>query len=546
MTDAPRVTVAGGGLAGMTAALRLAERGYRVTLYEQKPMLGGDLASRTGADGVKLDVYPHMYLSWYRNFWRLLRDAGGHRETGFVAMSDVTQLRRGGYPKFESMTDMYSPRHMVQNLFSGVGPPADMFVFGYANIDLLAEGLNPTMPLENVSVAGFLQARPYMTERAAKAADSFITMVWAIPSYLAAANDYRSYLAYSFADHTPAYELAVGSAHAQVIEPLTRALEHRRVEIHTSTQVTGVRRAGGRVTEIDLEDVEPHERRHRGVGAGNERTEPVDELVLAVPPDVLLSLARAAAPGERVIEVAPRLAEVSRLRTQRIPIIHLYFKRRLRHIPPEPVGLFESPLALAFTDISQTWEDAPGDGERPTVLSLSASNPYGLPGPGDDDDAYAILCGLAEYLDFDPGPAWRESPDVDWKRTMYEPNRDVTLFLNETGTDVWRPRAACPGVENLSFAGDFCANDIGMTTIESAVAGGLEAARAIVRRRGVGAPVEIETPDEDWGAVYVWLRYAWAPYALAAKAWSTGSDCARGLRRLLTPTAPPRRQRRDS
>ena len=45
MTEAPRVTVAGGGLAGLTAALRLAERGYRVKLYEQKSMLGGNLAS---------------------------------------------------------------------------------------------------------------------------------------------------------------------------------------------------------------------------------------------------------------------------------------------------------------------------------------------------------------------------------------------------------------------------------------------------------------------------------------------------------------------
>lgn len=32
MSEKPRVTVVGGGLAGLTAALRLAERGYRVKL----------------------------------------------------------------------------------------------------------------------------------------------------------------------------------------------------------------------------------------------------------------------------------------------------------------------------------------------------------------------------------------------------------------------------------------------------------------------------------------------------------------------------------
>jgi hypothetical protein len=44
----------------------------------------------------------------------------------------------------------------------------------------------------------------------------------------------------------------------------------------------------------------------------------------------------------------------------------------------------------------------------------------------------------------------------------------------------------------------------------------------------------------------VWLRYAWAPYAVAAKAWSMGNDCAGSLRDLLTPARPPGRQRRES
>src|SRR5947209_617442 len=101
MSEAPTVTVAGGGIAGLTAALRLAERGYGVKLYEQKPVLGGNLASRRAAGGVHLDVYPHMYGNWYHNFWRLLGDASGlEREQLFVPMSGVKQLRAGEFPRF--------------------------------------------------------------------------------------------------------------------------------------------------------------------------------------------------------------------------------------------------------------------------------------------------------------------------------------------------------------------------------------------------------------------------------------------------------------
>jgi hypothetical protein len=152
---------------------------------------------------------------------------------------------------------------------------------------------------------------------------------------------------------------------------------------------------------------------------------------------------------------------------------------------------------------------------------------------------------LADYLDFHPGAAWKESKDIDWGLTRYEPNSDAQLFVNETGTDAWRPRATSDGIANLSFAGDFCANRIGMTTIESAVTTGLEAARAIVERHG-GRPVEIAAPDTGANLLYVWLRYAWAPYAYAAKAWSAGSDCVDSLRELFAPARAPARQRRES
>jgi hypothetical protein len=535
MSEAPRVTIAGGGLSGMTAALRLAQRGYRVKLYEQKSMLGGNLASRPTRAGLDYDVYPHMFLSWYHNFWHLMKDAGVEPLDAFVQIDSVKQLRRGAYPRFTTLTDAYSPRHMFRNLFSGVGPPADMFVFWYGTVDLLAEQIQPTMNLDNVSVNGFLQARPYMTERAAKACDNFITMVWAIPSYLAAAEDYRSYLAYSVSSYRPPCLLAKGPAGERVIQPLIDAMERAGVEVVREVQIKSVECEGDRVARITLQraSFDPHT--YAWVGQeDDEWSEDVDELVLAVTPQALSSLIRTGAPGKRVVERVPKLAELARLRSESIPIVHIWFKRKLKQIPPEPVGLYDSRLALAFTDVSGTWPGA--DYERHTVLSVSASDPYALPGTGPTDDGFAIIRELADYIDFEPGKQWGKSPDIDWKKTRYESNDDSELFINETGIDIWRPAAACDGLANLTFAGNFCKNRIGMMTVESAVASGLEAVRAVVNRRGIGGPVEIIEPKAGSDLLYLWFRYAYGPSAYMAKAVSRGSDLLRGLRKSLSPS----------
>ena len=105
------VTIGGGGLAGLSAALRLAERGYRVKLYESKDVLGGNIASRYVGERVWLDVYPHMYLNWYHNFWALLADVtDADREQLFRPMEGVQWLRAGTYPRFRGLKNPYRPR----------------------------------------------------------------------------------------------------------------------------------------------------------------------------------------------------------------------------------------------------------------------------------------------------------------------------------------------------------------------------------------------------------------------------------------------------
>jgi hypothetical protein len=72
-----------------------------------------------------------------------------------------------------------------------------------------------------------------------------------------------------------------------------------------------------------------------------------------------------------------------------------------------------------------------------------------------------------------------------------------------------------------------------MTTIESAVTTGLEAANAVIARRGLGAPADVRIPSSPPGPLYVWLRYAWGPYAVAAKAISEGRELVKSVARHL-------------
>jgi squalene-associated FAD-dependent desaturase len=71
------VAVLGGGLAGMTAALRLAEAGHPVTLVERRPYLGGRAYSFVdSATGVQVDNGQHVFLGCCTAYAQLLSDVG--------------------------------------------------------------------------------------------------------------------------------------------------------------------------------------------------------------------------------------------------------------------------------------------------------------------------------------------------------------------------------------------------------------------------------------------------------------------------------------
>jgi monoamine oxidase len=108
------VAVVGGGLAGITAAIALAETGARVTLLESRPRLGGATCSFSRG-GLTVDNGQHVFLRCCTAYRGLLARLG---MTGSVTLQDrfdVTVLRPGGRARLRR-TALPGPLHMGQAL----------------------------------------------------------------------------------------------------------------------------------------------------------------------------------------------------------------------------------------------------------------------------------------------------------------------------------------------------------------------------------------------------------------------------------------------
>ncbi|MBO0817957.1 MAG: FAD-dependent oxidoreductase, partial [Actinobacteria bacterium] len=108
------VAVVGGGLAGITAAIALAETGARVTLLESRPRLGGATSSFSRGD-LTVDNGQHVFLRCCAAYRGLLARLG---MTGSVTLQDrfdVTVLRPGGRARLRR-TALPGPLHMGQAL----------------------------------------------------------------------------------------------------------------------------------------------------------------------------------------------------------------------------------------------------------------------------------------------------------------------------------------------------------------------------------------------------------------------------------------------
>ena len=90
------VLVIGGGLAGLSCALDLAQAGVKVTLVEGKPYMGGRTAS-WNEKGMEVESGLHKFLGFYSALPRLIKKAG-IKLSDVVQWEDEIEMREPGGP----------------------------------------------------------------------------------------------------------------------------------------------------------------------------------------------------------------------------------------------------------------------------------------------------------------------------------------------------------------------------------------------------------------------------------------------------------------
>ncbi|MHC4879902.1 MAG: hydroxysqualene dehydroxylase HpnE [Planctomycetota bacterium] len=470
-TEPRHIVVVGGGLAGLAAAAALGQRGFRVTLLESRPRLGGRASSFADREsGDAIDNCQHVSMGCCTNFRQfagqlnfadLFATQGELTFVGPLPESQMTRFAAASLP---------APLHLGPNLHR-------MPWFSLREKLAIALGMRK-LARERCDVD-----RPFADWLAENGQSDVVqrrfwhvVLVSALSESLdrISLRHARKVFVDGFLRNHSGWEVAVPTVPLDDIYStrVIPALEKLRVDVRMGAGVERIGVSDGSVNGVELR--------------GGEQLE-ADHVVLAVPHWRVFALL----PDS--LREHPSIAGVEQLECAPISSVHLWYDRPLTELPH-----------AAFVDRISQWmfhrsrlgtERSSGAAQqyetgRPSYLQVVISNSRDVLQRGSDELIAAVDAELRDV--------WPSDAKLLRGRLVTEHR---AVFSPLPNVDSLRPEQQSP-IQNLQFAGDWTQTGW-PSTMEGAVRAGYLAAQNILRQHGLDD--RILADDLPTGRLSRWL-----------------------------------------
>jgi len=469
------VIVIGGGLAGLAAGVALAESGWRVRLFEQRPFLGGRATSYVLPDGEHVDNCQHVTLGCCTNlddFYRRIGAAGKIKFFDRLLFLDP-QGRRGAM----KAGLLPAPFHLAGS-FAAFAPlnGLDKLSIARAMLDILQTQGKPGDLDENGGISMFEWLR--RRGQTKRAIERFwrVVLVSALDEELDRTDARFGVDVFwkAFLSNSTGYRMGVPAVPlANLYDGCKSEIERRGGEVVLRAPVRGLKIENGELAGIRFDEA---------------REESADAYVFAVPHTALAELL-----PESVKQSDPSLTDLDKIKVAPITGVHFWFDRQV--MTETFVTLIDTTTQWVFNKTA-LYADSNRAGQNPAsgqYLQLVISASYDLLQKSRQEIIDLCLEEIRHAL-----PATRNAELV--KATVIK--EAAATFSPEPGVDRWRPKQQT-AIPRLFLAGDWTATGW-PATMEGAVRSGYLAAEALLRSEGT--PRKFLQPDlPPDGLIAMWL-----------------------------------------
>jgi len=482
-----RVAILGGGVAGLSAAHELVERGYEVTIYETRDIFGGKARSlsvpNTATAGRK-DLPAEHGFRFFPRFYRHLPDTMERipfkdRVSVFDNLVNASRIEVARAGKAPIVLTARVPRNMrdwavsLHTMFSGIGVPEDEVLFFVDRLLVLLTSCPERRLAEYEQtpwwtfIGAETRSKEYQTLLAQGLTRSLVAMR-AQDGSTRTVGYILLQLLFGLLTLGGFDRLLSGPTNEVWLNPWVSYLQQRGVILQTGVTVQLINCGSAAVTAVTVK-------------SGDQvRNITADYYIFALPVEIMAGLVT-----DELKHFAPSLAGLNQLPTRWMNGIQFYLDQ---DVPLQHGHTLyaDSPWALTSISQKQFWRqtnlESYGDGRVGGILSVDIS----------DWDTAGILVGkpamhctadeiknevwteLKIHLNFGASEviqdqnllSWFLDPDIQFPNPSAATNLEP-LLINKAGTLQYRPQATTE-IPNLFLASDYVRTYTDIACMEAA------------------------------------------------------------------------------